>query len=99
MGKQTTQVVARVVALPGKVEALKAVLVELIEPSRKDPGCIQYELFQNMSDPTDFTFVERWASNAELDAHLASPHVKIAVAKLDGLVAANPDIRRYHCVA
>jgi quinol monooxygenase YgiN len=99
MRNQTMQVVARVVALPGHVEALRAVLLELIEPTRKEPGCIQYDLLQNLSDPTDFTFVEKWASNGALDAHLASPHIQAAVAKLDVLVAVGPDIRRYRLVA
>ncbi|MBF2008123.1 MAG: antibiotic biosynthesis monooxygenase [Chlorogloeopsis fritschii C42_A2020_084] len=92
----TIRVVARIIALPDKVEALKAVLLELIEPTRQEYGCIKYELLQNQSDPTDFTFVEEWASNHALDAHLASTHIEKAVAQLDGLVAAEPDIRRYH---
>jgi quinol monooxygenase YgiN len=92
----TIRVVARIIALPDKVEALKAVLLELIEPTRQENGCIKYELLQNQSDPTDFTFVEEWASNHALDAHLASAHIEKAVAQLDGLVAAEPDIRRYY---
>ncbi|MDM9381455.1 putative quinol monooxygenase [Chlorogloeopsis sp. ULAP01] len=95
----TTRVVARLIALPDQVEALKAVLLELIEPTRQEKGCIKYELLQNQSTPTDFTFVEEWASNDALDAHLASAHISKAVAQLDGLVAAEPDIRRYQLLA
>ncbi len=95
----TIRVVARVIALPEKVEVLKAVLLELIEPTRQESGCIKYELLQNQSVPTDFTFVEEWASNDALDAHLASAHIEAAEAKLEGLVAAEPDIRRYILLA
>ncbi len=63
MTNQTVRVVARIVALLEKVEAVKAVLLGIIEPSRQDQGCIKYELLQNHSDPTDFTFVEEWASH------------------------------------
>ncbi|MCC5636382.1 antibiotic biosynthesis monooxygenase [Nostoc sp. CHAB 5844] len=99
MSNQTTRVVARLIALPDKVEELKTVLLELIEPTRQEVGAIKYELLQNQSDPIDFTFVEEWTSNEALDTHLNSPHLQAAVAKLEGLVAAAPDIRRYYLLA
>lgn len=99
MTKQSVVVVARIVALPDKVEELKAVLLELIAPTRQEPGVIKYELLQNQADPTDFTFVEEWESGSALDTHLATPHLQAAVAKLEGLTAVSPDIRRYHILA
>jgi quinol monooxygenase YgiN len=99
MTNQTLRVVARLIALPEKVEELKALLLGLIEPTRQETGAIKYELLQNQSDPTDFTFVEEWASHADLDTHLASTHIQAAIAQLDGLVATPPDIRRYHLLA
>ncbi len=99
MTNQTIRVVARIVASSQKLEALKAVLLALIEPTRHEAGCIQYELLQNQSDPTDFTFVEEWASHDALDTHLVSAHMEAAGAKLEGLLAAEPDIRRYKLLA
>ncbi len=95
----TIRVVARVIAIPDQVEAVKAILLELIEPTRQENGCIKYELLQNQSEPTDFTFVEEWSSHEALDAHLASAHIQKAVARLHGLIATEPDIRRYHLLA
>ncbi|MDF0554552.1 putative quinol monooxygenase [Kamptonema sp. UHCC 0994] len=95
MSKQTLRVVARLVALPDKVEELKTLLLSIIEPTRKEQGCIIYELLQNTTNPTDFTFVEEWESDALLDAHLASTHIQAALPKLEGIAAAPPDIRRY----
>ncbi|WP_413162975.1 putative quinol monooxygenase [Capilliphycus salinus ALCB114379] len=96
--KQTLRVVARIIALPDQVEPVKAVLSELIEPTRQEPGCIQYELLQNRAAPTDFTFVETWESEAALETHLASAHLQVATEKLQGLIATPPDIRRYDLV-
>lgn len=95
MSKPNVRVVARLVAEADKVEELKAVLSGLMEPTRVEEGCLQYELYQNQADPTDFTFVEEWASATALDAHLASTHIQEAIQKLDGLIAVPPDIRRY----
>ena len=89
------KVIARIVAFPHKVEELKAVLSELIEPTRQEPGCIFYDLLQNLADPTDFTFIEEWESEAVVDKHMESPHMQAIIPKVDGLLAAPPDIRRY----
>ncbi|MCS6805681.1 MAG: putative quinol monooxygenase [Acidobacteriota bacterium] len=98
MPKHTLRVVARIIARPDKVEELRSLLMGLIEPTRKEPGCIAYELLQNKADETDFTFVEEWEDDAALDAHLASPHVREALSKAPALLAAEPDIRRYNVV-
>ncbi|MEH2236101.1 putative quinol monooxygenase [Nostoc sp.] len=99
MTNQTIRVIARIIALPNKVEELKAVLLELIEPTRQEAGAIKYELLQNQSDLTDFTFIEEWTSDEALNTHLDSPHFQAVAAKLEGLVTTAPDARRYHLLA
>lgn len=99
MTNQTIRVVARITALPDKVETLKTVLLTLIEPTRQEPGAIRYELLQNKSDSTVFTFVEEWESEPALDVHLNSPHIQAALVQLNGLVAAAPDIGLYYLIA
>lgn len=99
MSKTTIKVVARVIALPEKIESVKSVLMSLIEPTRQESGCITYELFQNQTDLTDFTFVEEWESQALLNTHLASVHIAQATSQLEGLIATAPDIRIYQQLA
>jgi len=100
MPDQAVRVVARVVARPGKEDELRTLLRGLIviEPTRREPGCVTYELLQNTADPTDFTFVEEWRSDADLDAHLQSAHLRQARSRLPELTVADPDIRRYTVV-
>lgn len=99
MSNTSIRVVARVVALPDKVEPVKSVLLGLIEPTRKEEGCRVYELLQNQNDPTDFTFVEEWESQSLLNTHLESAHIAAAVSQLEGLIATEPDIRMYQVLA
>ncbi len=99
MSTASLRVVARVIALPGKVEQVKSVLFALVEPTRQEEGCITYELWQNQEDPTDFTFVEEWQNQAMLNAHLASAHIEAAESQLDSLLASEPDIRIYQLLA
>jgi quinol monooxygenase YgiN len=92
------RVVARISVRPNMVAEAKAALVALIAPTRKEAGCISYVLLQNNADPTDLTFVEEWENDAALDAHLKTPHVTAALAKMPALLTAPPDIRRYSVV-
>jgi quinol monooxygenase YgiN len=98
MSNPTLRVVARLVALPDKVEELKVILIGLIEPTRAEKGNLKYQLLQNRADPTDFTFVEEWETEADLEAHLKSTHIQTAIGQLDNLVAINPDIQRYNLI-
>ena len=98
MAENTLRAIARVKAQANKVEELRSVLSSLVEPTRKEPGCLSYILLQNNEDPTDFTLVEEWESKQALESHLASKHFKEAGIKLPGLVAAKADIRLYHLV-
>jgi quinol monooxygenase YgiN len=93
------KVILRLAAKPDKVDELKAILLGLAGPTRKEPGCLSWEIFQNRADPCDFTFVEEWASDAALDAHWAAPHVQDALARGVPLLAAQPDDRRYTKIA
>lgn len=95
MSKTTISVVARIIARPDCVQKLRAVLLGLLEPTRKEPGCISYQLLWNKVDPTDFTFVEEWADDDALGTHLTTPHVQNALVQAQSLLAVAPDIRRY----
>jgi quinol monooxygenase YgiN len=73
---------AMVKARQGREDAVKEALLSLVEPTRKEPGCLCYNLHQSESDPTQFMFYEQWASKGALDAHGTTPHMKTLWAKL-----------------
>src|SRR4051794_39762071 len=92
------QVIARSIARPDKVQELRTLLQNLIEPSRKEKECLKYVLLQNTNDPTDFTAVEDWTDGAAYQGHLSSPHIRDALGKFGSLAAGAPDIRHYRVV-
>ena len=96
---ETIRVVARFVGHPEKRDELIGVLERLVEPTRLERGCRQYELLRGTGEPTLLTFVEEWESDAALDEHLASDHVQAAIARLPGLCAGDPDIQRFRLIA
>jgi quinol monooxygenase YgiN len=82
-----------------KVSELLSVLSSLVEPTRKESGCLSYELLQSNEDPTDLTLIEEWQNNTALESHFTTKHFKDALIKFPNLVAAEPDVRRYHGVS
>lgn len=95
MTTETVRVIAHLVAQPEKAEALKLILSELVAPVHQQSGCIQYDLWQSQTEPTEFVFVEVWESQAALDAHAASELMQIAGEKIGGLLAAPAVIQYY----
>ena len=69
-------IIAKVVAKPASVEKVKGELLKLVEPTRKEPGCIVYRLHQDNTDQAQFVFYERWESAEHLQKHMQSDHFK-----------------------
>jgi quinol monooxygenase YgiN len=61
-------------AAPGHEKELGSELHALVAPSRKEPGVLVYELHVDPEHPGKFMFYEKFANQAVLDLHLASPH-------------------------
>ncbi len=86
---------ARITARPECAADLKRVLGDLVAPTRREAGCIGYDLFQNADHPVEFVTVERWRDAAAADAHMRTPHVSAAIGKAGPLLAAPPAIHRF----
>ena len=69
-------VFAKLKSKENKLEKTKELLSGLIEPTKREQGCIIYDLHQDQGDPLNFYFYEVWENKSLLDAHLNSPHVQ-----------------------
>jgi quinol monooxygenase YgiN len=83
-------VIAILKARPGKETVVKQALLALIPITRRESGCLNYDLHQDTEDPSKFIFHENWASKSQLDAHLARPHLQEIDAQADELFAEEP---------
>jgi quinol monooxygenase YgiN len=63
-------------AAVGHEQELGKQLHALVAPTRKEPGCLVYELHFDPENPGKFMFYEKFASQAALDEHLNTPHLK-----------------------
>jgi quinol monooxygenase YgiN len=89
-------VIAKLPAQPGKEEALKALIQPLIEPTRREKGCLCYLVLEDRRDPALVTLYEEWESEADLDTHLAHPTIRRVFDQFpELLLAGKADITRY----
>ncbi len=56
---------------PGERDAFVAERAEVMRRSRAEQGCIEYVMAADPLEPGRVVLFERWASQADLDAHLA----------------------------
>ena len=66
-------VIARFVVRDGMESQLRALLQDMLAPTRAESGCELYELYESDSSGR-FYLYEIWGSQAALDRHMATPH-------------------------
>lgn len=90
------KVVARSFAKEDKLNEIIEFYKELVELTRKEDGCIKYELYRDEKDPTIVTMIEEWESREALDEHMKSEHFTRIVPKLGKLMAKESDMNIYN---
>jgi quinol monooxygenase YgiN len=62
--------------IPPKKDEGIAALNATVEPSRKDPGNLRYDVLQQTSRPNHLTLVEAWRDQGSLEGHAVAAHTK-----------------------
>ena len=99
MTENKLRVITHLEAVPGTEERSKSLLLELVELSRQETGCINYELLQNNFNEVEFALVSEWESKAAFQAHLYSKSVEEFFREDSELLAKAPDIRQYQLLS
>ncbi len=79
-------IIANIVAKTDKIELVKSELLKLINVTRSEEGCINYDLHQDNENPAHFMFYENWQSRELWQAHMENQHLKDYLAATDGAV-------------
>jgi quinol monooxygenase YgiN len=82
----TLTIVANIKAKESEVERVKSELLKLIDATRAEEGCINYDLHQDNENPAHFLFFENWVSRELWQAHMGTPHIADYLAATEGAV-------------
>ncbi len=58
------------------VSLVRRASLEVVAPSRAEPGCLFFDVLFDESDPLVIRFYESYQDRAAFDAHLAAPHAQ-----------------------
>jgi quinol monooxygenase YgiN len=67
-------VIATYRARAGEEARVETALGEMVEPTRAEPGNLDYQVFRDPKDPSLFVLFERYADEGAFDDHRATPH-------------------------
>lgn len=80
----------KVQSRPDATERLAAALTEVIAPSRRLEGCLEFDIARCLDDPNCFVATEVFEDRAALDRQEAQSQVGAVLAMLEDVVAAAP---------
>ena len=88
-------VVVSLAAKPDSLEEFVALAQEkMVRPTQAAPGCLRYELWQDLDEPGRFVIIEEWESEEAHAAHLASGWLEPVIAELQPFAAGAFDMQR-----
>ena len=72
---QTLVIVARIKANKNNASLVETELLKLVEPTRKEQGCLQYDLHQDNLSPELFFLYEKWETKDLWLQHRVNEHM------------------------
>lgn len=83
MNNQQTQaqktdiiIIATATAKPGMEAKMEQALMDVADPTREQPGCVEFRLFRSKENPNVIVGLERWSSEAHHAQTLQGDHVQ-----------------------
>ena len=74
MNSENIVLIARLKVKKDAVETATAAALAIVESSRGEKGCLNYDFHQAIDDETVFIWHETWADKNALDEHFAMPY-------------------------
>ena len=64
----------------------------MLEPARVERGCLSYRLYEDVENRNAFVLLEEWATQEDLERHLAKDNQRRLLALMD-LLSEQPQLR------
>jgi quinol monooxygenase YgiN len=97
MAQNTIVVTVRLSIQPEAVDDfVEAAQRLMVVPTQSAPGCIRYELLQDLDQPHRYEIIEEWESESTHADHLASDWLLLAMESLAPFAARPFEMQRLH---
>jgi quinol monooxygenase YgiN len=95
---EAIHVVAHVDTVGGGQADAPGLLGRLAEASRKEQGCLRFDVLQHTMRANHFTVIETWQNQKAFDAHVAAAHTKQYRDELQPMTGSPLDERVYKAI-
>ena len=85
---------ARFHARPGLESAVAEALLDVIGPTRQEPGCLGVHAFRSLRDPRLFYIHSRWRDEEAFELHATLPHTVRFLERVQPLIDHPLDVTR-----
>jgi quinol monooxygenase YgiN len=92
MDADKVTVIAYIEVNPGGEEEFLLAARDVVAATREEEACINYDLHQLTTKPSQFVFYENWTSLAGLDQHSKSDHIQTFRSRISHLLARPTEI-------
>jgi quinol monooxygenase YgiN len=97
--KTEITVIAYMTAKASHGDQLREALLELVARTRKEKGCINYDLHQSQENAAQFVMYENWDTAADLDAHAKAAALQTFVKTAGPLLERPAEISKWIMVS
>ena len=77
---------ARFHARPGNEGEVATALLDVLAPSRQEPGCLGIHAFRSIHDPRLFYIHSSWKDEAAFDVHAGLSHTVCFIERVESLI-------------
>jgi quinol monooxygenase YgiN len=77
---------ARFHACPGNERAVADALIDVLAPSREEPGCLSIDAFRSIHDPRLFYIHSSWKNEAAFEIHASLSHTVRFIRRVESLI-------------
>ena len=91
--------IAYMTAKAGYEDEVRQALLELVAQTRKENGCINYELHQSLENAAQFVMYENWDTAEDLDAHAKAAPLQTFVRIAGSLLERPAEISKWRMVS
>jgi quinol monooxygenase YgiN len=79
-------IVANIIAKDGCIDLIRTELAKVINITRGEDGCINYDLYQDNDNPAHFFLFENWETRELWQAHMGNKHLQEYAEAVQGAV-------------
>ena len=91
-------IVVQIEPKPDKVEAFLELALYDARNSRKEPGCLRFDVIKHLDNPPRFGFYEVYKDEAAVQAHRQTPHFARWAKEIEPLCAVPRVANKYSTV-